>query len=219
MNQALIFTSEPPQRQCVAIGILDDQLIEDLEQFNIRVDQTLPQGVVSNVASVFITDDDEQNILITFELDSYGVQEGQQSVEVCAVTSATPEQDQSILAQISTEDGSATGKLFQTKTAAWIYHWELKQSITYGNFSYAADSDYDPLIDEVLTFTAISLQRQCVNIRIIDDILVEPVEQFVVRLNQADSQQEDEATVSITDNDGKISEDGRFFSVWLKSRF
>ena len=56
VNQALIFTSEPPQRQCVAIGILDDQLIEDLEQFNIRVDQTLPQGVVSNVASVFITD-------------------------------------------------------------------------------------------------------------------------------------------------------------------
>ena len=56
MNQALIFTSESPQRQCVAVGILDDQLIEDLEQFVIRVDQTLPQGVVSNVASVFITD-------------------------------------------------------------------------------------------------------------------------------------------------------------------
>lgn len=56
MNQALIFTSASPQRQCVAVGILDDQLIEDLEQFVIRVDQTLPQGVVSNVASVFITD-------------------------------------------------------------------------------------------------------------------------------------------------------------------
>ena len=57
------------------------------------------------------------------------------------------------------------------------------------------------------------------NIGIIDDVLVEPVEQFVVQLNQVDSQQGDEATVSITDNDGKISEDGRFFSVWLKSRF
>ena len=56
MNQALIFTSESPQRQCVAVGILDDQVIEDLEQFVIRVDQTLPQRVVSNIASVFITD-------------------------------------------------------------------------------------------------------------------------------------------------------------------
>ena len=51
------------------------------------------------------------------------------------------------------------------------------------------------------------------NIGVIDDDLVEPVEQFVVRLNQPDSQQEDETTVSITDNDGKISEDGRFFSA------
>jgi hypothetical protein len=60
-------------------------------------------------------DDVEQNILITFELDSYGVQEGQPSVEVCAVTSATPDQGQSISAQISTEDGSATGKFKKKK--------------------------------------------------------------------------------------------------------
>ena len=50
-------------------------------------------------------------------------------------------------------------------------------------------------------------------IGIIDDNLVEPLEEFVVRLNQVDIQQEDEATVSITDNDGKRSEDSRFFSV------
>ena len=51
------------------------------------------------------------------------------------------------------------------------------------------------------------------NIGVIDDDSVEPPEEFVVRLNQPDSQQEDETTVSITDNDGKISEDGRFFGV------
>ena len=53
------------------------------------------------------------------------------------------------------------------------------------------------------------------NIGVIDDNLVELVEEFVVRLNRADSLQEDEATVSITDNDGKISEDGRFFCIVL----
>ena len=63
------------------------------------------------------------------------------------------------------------------------------------------------MVNEVLTFTSTSLQRQCVNIGIIDDALVEPIEQFMVQLNQLDIQQEDEAVVSITDNDGKISED------------
>ena len=47
------------------------------------------------------------------------------------------------------------------------------------------------------------------SIGIIDDALVEPTEQFVVRLNQIDSQQEAEATVSILDNDGKINQDSR----------
>ena len=74
----------------------------------------------------------------------------------------------------------------------------------YGHFSYAANSDYSPLVNEVLTFTSTSLQRQCVNVGIINDTLAEPMEQFVVRLNQLDIQQEDEATVSITDDDGKM---------------
>ena len=62
---------------------------------------------------LFVPIDDDQNILITFELDDYSVLEGQPSVEVCAVTSATPDQGQSISDQISTEDGSATGKFFK----------------------------------------------------------------------------------------------------------
>ena len=74
----------------------------------------------------------------------------------------------------------------------------------YGHFSYAANSDYIPLVNEVLTFTSTSPPRQCVNIGIINDTLEEPMEQFVVRLNQLDIQQEDEATVSITDDDGKM---------------
>ena len=57
-----------------------------------------------------LIDDIEQNILITFELESYGVSEGQPSIEVCTVTSATPAPGQTVSAQISTEDGSATGK-------------------------------------------------------------------------------------------------------------
>ena len=56
VNQALVFTSESLQRQCVNVGILDDQLVEPLEQFTVRIDQTISQGSVSNQASVLITD-------------------------------------------------------------------------------------------------------------------------------------------------------------------
>lgn len=56
VNQALVFTSESLQRQCVNVGILDDQLVEPLEQFTVRIDQTTSQGSVSNQASVLITD-------------------------------------------------------------------------------------------------------------------------------------------------------------------
>ena len=57
-----------------------------------------------------LIDDVEEGILITFELDGYGVSEEDSSVEVCAVTSATPAPGQTAAAEISTEDGSATGK-------------------------------------------------------------------------------------------------------------
>ena len=42
------------------------------------------------------------------------------------------------------------------------------------------------------------------SIGIIDDALVEPLEQFVVQLDQAAIQEVDQAVVSITDNDGKL---------------
>lgn len=62
-----------------------------------------------------------QNILITFELDSYNVMEGQQlSVEVCAVTSATPATGQSVSAQISTVDGSAIGKFKKRSSSSSV---------------------------------------------------------------------------------------------------
>lgn len=79
---------------------------------------------------------------------------------------------------------------------------EIVTYIYYGHLFYAANSDYNSLVNEVLTFMSTSLQRQCVDIGIIDDALVEPIEQFVVRLSQLEIQQEDEAVVSITDNDG-----------------
>ena len=89
----------------------------------------------------------------------------------------------------------------------------------YGHFSYAANSDYNPLVNEVLTFTFTSTfpPRQCVNIGIINDTLMEPMEQFVVRLNQLDIQQEDGATVSITDDDGKMMLKLRVHCRFLKS--
>ena len=45
-----------------------------------------------------------------------------------------------------------------------------------------------PLADTTITFTSTSLQRQCVDIEIIDDSEIEPVEQFFVQLDQTTSQ-------------------------------
>ena len=68
----------------------------------------------------------------------------------------------------------------------------------------AAGSDYIAVVNEVLTFTSTSSQRQCVDVGIVNDLLVEPVEQFTVLINQTGTQQVDQAVVSITDNDGRL---------------
>ena len=52
---------------------------------------------------------------MTFEQATYSVTEGQPSVEVCAVTSATPAPGQTVSALLSTDDGTAIGKEKLTK--------------------------------------------------------------------------------------------------------
>ena len=54
--------------------------------------------------------------------------------------------------------------------------------------SLAAGDDYTSLMNIPLTFTSTSLQRLCVNIGIIDDLAVEPTEQFSVQIDQSTSQ-------------------------------
>jgi hypothetical protein len=56
VNQVLEFTSTSPQRQCIEIDILDDLEIELAEEFVVSIDQTIPGGVVSSVATVTILD-------------------------------------------------------------------------------------------------------------------------------------------------------------------
>ena len=56
VGQVLIFTLTSSQRQCVEIEILDDQLVEPAEDFLISIDQSTPQGIVSNQATVTILD-------------------------------------------------------------------------------------------------------------------------------------------------------------------
>ena len=55
VDQVLVLTPASP-RQCIEIEILDDLEIESDEDFLVRIDQTTPQGVVSNVATVTILD-------------------------------------------------------------------------------------------------------------------------------------------------------------------
>lgn len=67
--------------------------------------------------------------------------------------------------------------------------------------SLIAGEDYDALTSVGLTFTSTSLQRQCVDIGIINDETNEPVEQFFVLIAQIISQGSvtTQATVLITD--------------------
>ena len=54
-------------------------------------------------------DDAAGDILVTFELDTYSVTEGEPTVEGCVVTSATPAPGQTVTVFFSTEDGTAIG--------------------------------------------------------------------------------------------------------------
>ena len=65
-------------------------------------------------------DDAVNDILVTFEQPTYNVIEGQQNVEVCAVTSATPASDQTVLAFVSTEDGTAIGMTIWTEGGVYM---------------------------------------------------------------------------------------------------
>lgn len=56
VSQVLTFTLTSSQRQCVEIEILDNQLIEPAEYFLVSIDQSTPQGIVSNQANVTILD-------------------------------------------------------------------------------------------------------------------------------------------------------------------
>lgn len=53
----------------------------------------------------------DQVVSVTFELGQYDAAEGQPSVEVCAVTDLTPAPGQTVSVLVSTEDGTASGKL------------------------------------------------------------------------------------------------------------
>lgn len=52
----------------------------------------------------------DQVVVVRFELEEYDVAEGQPSVQVCTVTSSTPLPSQTVSIQVSTVDGTATGK-------------------------------------------------------------------------------------------------------------
>ena len=69
--------------------------------------------------------------------------------------------------------------------------------------THTAGSDYSSVTNQVLTFTSVSSQQQCINIGIIDDVIPEPIEQFSVQLTQSATQDIAQAVVSITDDDGK----------------
>lgn len=71
--------------------------------------------------------------------------------------------------------------------------------------SLTAGEDYSALTNVALTFTSTSLQRQCVNIGIIDDLLIEPTEEFTVRIDQITSQGPVSAQASVVITNGNLS--------------
>ena len=72
----------------------------------------------------------------------------------------------------------------------------------YNISQYVANLDYTPL-NEWITFK--TSQKQCVNIEIIDDNIVEPTEQFNVLISSSTDPnlvlEDDHTVVSIKDND------------------
>ena len=67
-----------------------------------------------------------------------------------------------------------------------------------------AGLDYSAVVNEIVTFSLSSLQRQCVDIGIINDGVVEPQELFIVQLVQTTSQGPTSTLASVTIIDGKL---------------
>ncbi|XP_064383718.1 adhesion G-protein coupled receptor V1-like isoform X2 [Halichondria panicea] len=174
VNQFLIFSSSDV-RQCVNIAIASDNLVESSETFTVELRSTSDDVTLDvSMATVTILDGDRITATISLELADYTVGESEGSVMVCA---AITQGQLTGLAgvQLTTMDGTATA---------------------------LSGSDYTG-VTEVLIFSSSDV-RQCVNIAIASDNLVESSETFTVELsstNDAITFGVSMGTVTIIDDD------------------
>ena len=137
-------------------------------------------------------------INITIEFGTYNTAEGLGSVEVCAVLdSGMIEVGQTIITQLETTPGSASNGKNKLSAAVDDSVTTLLTAADFGELNPPA----------TLTFTS-TQSRDCANIGIIDDNLIESTESFTVTLSSTNFQVNilnSNALVFIADNDSKIT--------------
>lgn len=136
-------------------------------------------------------------ILFSLSQDDYNVNEGDGGVEVCIdLVAGVPLTN--IPIEISTQPGSAGRKFIKPIT------------ITITITAHTAVDDYATTNQSAFFATGSDVgTRLCINISIVDDILVEVIERFIINADSSDQNVEfevggDQANVTITDNDSKL---------------
>ena len=108
VSQSLTFSPQA-LTQCIQVVILQDNISENPEIFNVLISSDDPDVKLSSPStSVTITDDD--SVTIGLEMETYLVREDQGSVELCAVVS-NGELDREAVVTLATSDQSAEGNL------------------------------------------------------------------------------------------------------------
>ena len=107
--------------ECVDIPILEDDITENTEIFNVFISSNNPDvSSINSTAEVSIID--ENNVTIGLEKDVYQVNEDQGFVEVCAAVSVG-ELDKDVVVMLTTNDRSAQCKCSSQASSLKI-EWE-----------------------------------------------------------------------------------------------
>jgi hypothetical protein len=180
MDSQLTFRARGALQECTAISLMDDDLLEDDEQFTVRIrisDPALyvthsPEGTNTTTAVVAIADDD--GVTVRLERSVYEVREDVGTVSVCSILTGTT--GRTLLLTLSSQPDTAL-----------------------------AGQDYTaPVADVVFQPSPEEEQTVCVDVAVEDDEILEDEESFLLELSTSVPRitvERSTATVRVTDED------------------
>ncbi len=183
---------------CSTISILDDSMVERNETFSVQLSTSnTAVDITQNSAMVTIVDDDA--VTVGWSTLSYGVDENDALVTVCAEI-IQGEIARPVIIFYSTMDGSALSNN--------PHSFRNLMSIIYYYTFFAGSDDYTSVSSMELTFQpATATEPRCGDIQIVNEDVLEEDESFNVILGSSDNAvvvDSNTATVTIRNDDSKF---------------